>query len=300
MNEGGESARSAGDPVVPSVVAVEVHFQRPKPFPDLVAVSVLDSRPNPREFLRAEKFISLRYLSTRIREIRMSYQKKEQLSPTAQRTGRLSPTTLIRGAGLSAVLAGILYIGIQVIHPTDTLSSVNSDIWLTVAGLTIAMAILSLIGITGIYASQVTESGWLGLVGYAVFGLFWLTTVAFSFMEAFILPLLTTTAPGFVEGSLGLFTGVQSEVDLGLLSTVAIMAGAMYLVGGFLFGLATYRAEVLPRLAGALLAFGAVVTLASAVIPHPADRILAVPMGLAFIWLGYSLWSRTREGSGVN
>jgi hypothetical protein len=42
-----------------------------------------------------------------------------------------------------------------------------------------------------------------------------------------------------------------------------------------------------------------VVTFAAAVIPHPFDRILAVPMGLAFIWLGYALWS-DRRGSGAD
>lgn len=72
---------------------------------------------------------------------------------------------------------------------------------------------------------------------------------------------------------------------------VAPLAGAPYMLGGLLLGVATYRANVLPQLAGALLAAGAVVTLAGAVIPHPMDRILAVPVGLAIVWLGYAVWS---------
>jgi hypothetical protein len=31
--------------------------------------------------------------------------------------------------------------------------------------------------------------------------------------------------------------------------------------------------------------------LVSWLLPHPLDRILAVPMGLALVWLGYTLWS---------
>lgn len=213
------------------------------------------------------------------------------MSENEERGFNLTEGSLIRWAGLSAILAGILFIGIQAIHPPDELASVNSDVWIIVASLTLAMALFSLIGITGIYGSQVKESGWPGLIGYVLFSLFWLTTITFSFIEAFVLPQLTTAAPGFVEGFIGIFGGAQSEANLGVLPTIAPLAGGLYLLGGLLLGIATYRAGTLPRLAGALLAFGAMVTLASAVIPHPYDRILAVPMGLALIWLGYSIWS---------
>jgi hypothetical protein len=64
------------------------------------------------------------------------------------------------------------------------------------------------------------------------------------------------------------------------------------MLGGLLFGIATFRAGVLPRWAGALLACAVVLPLlATGLLPHPLDRILAVPMGLALAWLGYALWS---------
>lgn len=211
---------------------------------------------------------------------------------------KITESILIRWTGVSAILAGILYMGIQLIHPPDQLSSVNSDVWVIVAGLTLAMSLFSLIGITGIYATQVKESSWLGLIGYSIFSLFWLSSIAFSFIEAIVLPPLTTAAPMFVEGFLGIFGGTQSEVNLGVLPALAPLAGGLYLIGGLLLGIATYRAGVLPRRAGALLAFGAVVTLAAVVIPHPQDRILAAPMGLALIWLGYTLWSERERSIG--
>lgn len=210
---------------------------------------------------------------------------------------KITAAGLIRCAGLLAVLAGILYIVIQLIHPADEQSSVNTDLWLMVACLTITMSLASLIGITGIYARQAEEAGYLGLVGYLLFGLFWLISMTFSFIEAFVLPLLTNDAPSFVEGIAGIFGGTVSEADLGIFPALAPLAGGAYILGGLLLGIATFRARVLSRPGAALLAVAAVMTVAGSIIPHPYDRILAVPMGLAFIWLGYALWSGPKRST---
>ncbi|WP_251038265.1 hypothetical protein [Paenibacillus albidus] len=154
------------------------------------------------------------------------------------------------------------------------------------------MSLLGLFGIAGIYFRQVEEAGWLGLAGFLMLSLFWLATMAFTFAEAFILPLLATDAPEFVEGYLGIFSGTASQINLGALPAAAPLAGGLYILGGLLLGIATLRASILPRRAAALLAFAAVSTLASSLLPHPLDRILAVPMGLALVWLGYALWSK--------
>ena len=120
--------------------------------------------------------------------------------------------------------------------------------------------------------------------------------MAFQFTEAFISPLLATAAPKFVEGFLGIVTGAPGEIDLGALPVVYKLTGFLgYMLGGLLFGIATLRAGILPRWAGGLLAFGAATVLAGALLPHPLDRIMAVPVGLALAWLGYALWSERLE-----
>lgn len=205
----------------------------------------------------------------------------------------LTATEIFRGAGLFAMGAGILYIVIQFIHPPDDLSSVNSNAWVLVACLTLVMSLFSLIGITGVYLRQVREAGWLGLIGVLLFGLFWLISLAFSFVEAFVLPLLTTDAEIFVEGMVGIFEGTDSGADLGIFPILAPLAGGLYMLGGLLLGIAIFRAGVLPRLAGVLLACAAAATLATSIIPHPLDRIMALPMGAALIWLGYALYVRS-------
>jgi hypothetical protein len=209
---------------------------------------------------------------------------------------KITTPKLIRWAGLAAMGAGILFIAIQAIHPLDVLSSVTTTRWAIVHYLSIAMDMFALLGLAGLYARQVEKSGWLGLAGYLLFSLFWAVSLALHFIEAFVEPVVATEAPKFVAGLLGMVNGAPSEISLGALPAVSMLAGiAGYALGGLLFGIAVFRARILPRWAGGLLAFGIVLPLLlSSLVHHPYDRILAVPVGLALAWLGYALFSERR------
>lgn len=195
--------------------------------------------------------------------------------------------------------AGILYVAIQAIHPLDVFSSVTTARWAVSHYLSVAMDLLAIFGITGIYSRQVEKAGWLGLAGYVLFSLFWALSVAFHFLEAFISPVLASESPKFVQGLLGVVTGAPSEINLGALPAVYALTGiAGYVLGGLLFGIATFRAGILPRWAGGLLAVGTVLpVLGSSLVPHPLNRIFAVPVGLAMIWLGFALWFERQEAA---
>ena len=41
----------------------------------------------------------------------------------------ITPTTLTRAAGVAAVAAGVIFIGVQINHPTSTLDSVHTTEW---------------------------------------------------------------------------------------------------------------------------------------------------------------------------
>ena len=212
----------------------------------------------------------------------------------------MKPTApkLIRWAGLSAMAAGIIFVVILPIQPPNVLSSVTTDAWAIVQSAQVAMCLFGLIGLTGLYARQANEAGWLGLAGFLLFGLFFALTLPFVFAQAFILPHLATTAPAFVQSWLGIINPESPvEMNLGALPVLYRLAGfAGYMLGGLLFGIATFRAGVLPRWAAGLLAVsGPLGPVAVALLPHALERYVGVPLGLAVAWLGYALFSERRE-----
>lgn len=204
-----------------------------------------------------------------------------------------SPTAakLVRWSGLAAIGAGIIFAGIQPIHPPDVVASVTTAIWALVITLKLLMCLLFLIAITGLYARQVEESGWLGLVGFAFLTVSWWLQTGYVFAEAFILPVLAVAAPDFVDSFLGIVNGSPGSFDIGALPAAYGIVGLTYLLGGILFGVATFRAAVFPRPAAALLAVTALLTPAAVLLPHALQRFVAIPMGITFIWLGWTLWS---------
>jgi hypothetical protein len=135
------------------------------------------------------------------------------------------------------------------------------------------------------------EAGWLGLAGYIVFSLFWALHAPYGFVEAFLLPQLTTAAPEVVQGSLALAGGPAGGMNLGAFATVYQVAGLLYIHGGLLFGIATLRAGILSRWAAGLLIVAPLVAPVAGLLPGELQRIAAVPMGIALAWLGYALWS---------
>src|SRR5919199_2227387 len=105
---------------------------------------------------------------------------------------KITTSNLIRWAGLSAVVGGCLFVGIQPIHPPEILSSFTTSTWAIVHYVGVVMCFLILIGITGVYARQVKEAGWLGLAGFVLLIFTWWLQGMFVFAEAFVAPPLTS------------------------------------------------------------------------------------------------------------
>ena len=205
--------------------------------------------------------------------------------------------TLTRAAGAAAVVAGLIFIGVQINHPPSDVTSVTTTEWAVRNSLKVLMAALGLAGITGMYLRQVKQIGVLGLLGYLVLGTGYLLIMSTAFLSAYVLPSLADTDPGYVNDVLAAATNGTPAGDIGLLRGVIKLQGIAYLTGGLLFGIALYRARVLARWAAALLAVGGVVTVVLAVLPDAFYRFLAFPNGIAMIGLGYALWRAAGTGT---
>ena len=216
---------------------------------------------------------------------------------TAGPTTKITTSNLLRLAGLSALLAGLCYVLVGIFHPPNVPSSVTSTRWEIVHVLACAMCFFAVLGMAGLYARQATKTGWLGLVGFVMLTLWFVLIMGFSFVEAFILPKIATTDPTFVAAWMGMLVGPASKMDLGALPTLWTLTAPIYIVGGLAFGIATFRAGILPRWAGALLAIGTALAPVAALLPNASQPKIAVPVGRSSCLAGLCTLVRTATAS---
>ena len=153
------------------------------------------------------------------------------------------------------------------------------------------MSFFGVIGMAGLYARQAVKTGWLGLIGYLLLTFWFVLIMGFSFVEAFVLPHIASASPGFVQSWMGMFNSPSGTFDIGALPTLWTLSGPVYILGGLLFGIATFRAGILPRWGGALLALSTLLAPLAAALPNASQPKTAIPMGIALAWLGYALWA---------
>jgi hypothetical protein len=210
-----------------------------------------------------------------------------------RRKMKVTTPKLIRWAGLSAMVAGIIFTAIQPTHP-----SINTSTFIIITSFKTSISIFGLLGITGLYARQVEETGWQGLVGYLLLTIYYAVQMCVSFIEPTILPLLTTVAPTFVASALQLSSGVGSPTNLGSLTTIYSLVSILYVLGSLLFGMAMFRARILPRGAAALFAIsGPLAGTMFTLLPYQLVQLTSIPIGAAMVWLGYALFSERQVDS---
>lgn len=211
---------------------------------------------------------------------------------------RITTAALMRLAGFSAMLAGLGIIVMGMFHPANEPAYVTTPAWIIVHIIATSLGLFGVLGLAGLYAKQVEKAGWLGLIGFLVFSAWMALVGMLSFIEAALLPKMASEYPPFVASFLGMFTGVPSQVDLGVLPTLWNISTPMLILGSLLFAIATFRAGILPRWAAGVLALGTVMVPVGALVPTEiAAKIIMVPMGLGVAWMGYALLTERREKS---
>lgn len=195
------------------------------------------------------------------------------------------PKRLIRWAGVAAVATGLLLavadaLYIAALHDPPLSVAADSATWVPWAVLSLAAGYLGLIAAAGLYLRQVTETGAWGLLGFLIAALGTSMFIGWAWAGAFVLPSLVQVAPDFLDS---LRTSPSGLMAAGFLGTFLLFG-----LGWLLLGLATARANVLPRLPSWLLVLGAIVNLVDVFARVPFGTLI---LDVALVWLGWWLWS---------
>ena len=133
------------------------------------------------------------------------------------------------------------------------------------------------LALTGLYLRQADAAGKLGLAGYLIAFLGTVLIAGDWWFESFIAPQIAAVAP---RGHAGAITG---SMAVGAAATFGLFA-----VGWTIFGIATFRANVFPRPAAALLIIGGLVGILAVSTPYQ------IPLAIAVGWIGVSLMQSER------
>ena len=209
----------------------------------------------------------------------------------------LTASRLTAAAGLCAAAAGAIFIGVQINHPPADVAHLVTGEMLVRESAKVLMSVLALAGFTGLFVRHRRRFGVVGLAGYLLVSVGYLAIFANQCIVACVLPTLTHSNPGYVQAYLDAAMGQSMSPQLGHMQQLFLIAGMGYSFGGLLFGVALFRAGILARWASALFALGTVSALALAALPESFSRPFAVPVGVALIGLGVSLWRDQRSQS---
>jgi hypothetical protein len=205
---------------------------------------------------------------------------------------------LLRAAAVAAAAAGLIFSGVQINHPAlDATSITTTDVMIRNT-LKMVMAALALTGITGVYLFQVPKIGVLGLIGYVVFALGYLSMFGTEYVAGLVLPSIAQSSTAYVNDVIAVATNQPAICDIGSMQGAILFTGLTYIVGGVLFAIALFRANVLARWASALLAVGTLSAIGAGIVPQ-YERLFAIPTGLALVGLGYSLWRAQRTSAAL-
>jgi hypothetical protein len=202
----------------------------------------------------------------------------------------VTPSSLIRASGLSAIVGGIGFVLFPLLHPNHDAAAYASVTWAPIHLMPNVGAILVLFGLVGLLVRQLDRAGWLGTIGFVVAFVGTASFVMGAMIEAFIIPFMGLQMPGIEKGPPPPGIGEAFMV-------ITLLFG----LGHLILGVATYRAAVLPRSVGALLVVGSLAMLVLGKIEEAflgTDVLWALgPVldGAALIWLGYNLWSGTPD-----
>ena len=183
--------------------------------------------------------------------------------------------TLVVIGAVAAIMGGLLLVSGDLLGLVAGLSGdgdtyTGTPIEKVMAVLFLAGKVLILIGLVGLYLRQVQSAGRFGVVAFVLAMAGTGLMIASDWSEVFIAPILAEAVPD-------IGTNVPTLIMVGF-----ILNFATETLGWLLFGIATFRARVLPRPAALLLIVGPF-------IPFLGPSWSYVFFNAAIVWLGIAV-----------
>lgn len=162
--------------------------------------------------------------------------------------------------------------------------------WAWLNGLALIMTLLTPLALVSLYFEQVEESAKLGFIGFvmAFFGSVLFACVQYD--EAVLWPIFAAHAPGLLDPTGPMFGNSA-------FSMTYLLMGILYIMGVVLFGIASLKAGVLPRVAAILLIVGVPLFAGGMFVPYILRALGAGAAGLGLIWMGVHASNRGRQAS---
>ncbi len=187
----------------------------------------------------------------------------------------MSSSSFGRWAGFAAIAAASLILVNQISQLVFGFTMSQSTAVATHSlrnGLALLAMYTLLLALTGLYASQATATGKLGLIGYLVATLGTLLVAGDWWYESFVTPVIAAQAPDLLA------VAPSGTILIGAAATFGSFA-----LGWVIFGIASLRARLFPRGAAVLMVVGGVAGVLALAAPFQ------IPLALAVGWMGFSL-----------
>lgn len=196
----------------------------------------------------------------------------------------MSGAVLLRWSGLALIVGAVANLGFLVTlgavgGPEAPPENILTGTWALSHGLHIIGAELMLLGVVGLFVRQLSKMNLLGLVGFLLAFVGLALFVGQGMIAEFLVPPLAAADPQLQQR---LFSDPLVAASF-LLTFIPLNLGLL------LFGIFIYRAAMLPKWSGILMAVAGLIL--GLPLPGPAVLVGGVILTAAAVWQGYVLWS---------
>ena len=199
---------------------------------------------------------------------------------------------LIQWGGVTSMMAGVLTIVANLLHPPRSFATLVDDAqhttWEVVHVLAIVAFVMSAFALIALYVVQIERVGMTGLIGFAATLCGIILSVGLLVPDSLIFPVLARD-----PATAHLLNFPGPIIGNSVFTTYMAASGAIYCLGTLLFFSVSAKVGVLPRWGSLLVAIGTVPLAFGALVWQGIDYVGAVVVGVGYLSLGYALWSRS-------